>query len=305
MLFNSLEFLIFFPIVTFLYFILPYGRRALLLLIASCIFYMAFIPRYILILFFTITIDYWAGLQIERAQKERRRKFFLIASLVANIGALALFKYYYFFSANIAWLSHFLGFGFSLPFLDIILPIGLSFHTFQALSYTIEIYRYQQKAETNFLTFALYVMFYPQLVSGPIERPQHLLHQFYEKHDFDCNRVVEGLKWMVWGMFKKIVIEDRLALIVNKVYNQPTEYAGWMLVLATILFAFQIFCDFSGYTDIALGIAKVMGFKLTNNFNHPYFPKSIFEFWKRWHISLSSWFRDYLYISLGGNRVPK
>ena len=185
------------------------------------------------------------------------------------------------------------------------MPIGLSFHTFQAMSYTIEVYRGNEKAERHFGIYALYVMFYPQLVAGPIERPQNVLYQFHEKQYFDYNRVTMGLKLMAWGLFKKVVIADRLALMVNKVYNNPTDYEGLPLIIATVFFAFQIYCDFSGYSDIAIGSAKVMGFKLMTNFRQPYFSESIKEFWGRWHISLSTWFRDYLYIPLGGNRVPK
>jgi D-alanyl-lipoteichoic acid acyltransferase DltB (MBOAT superfamily) len=263
---------------------------------------MAFIPIYILILGFTITIDYFAGIFLENAEG-KRRKLFLIFSLIANIGVLAVFKYYNFISNN---LSVFLkGFALDnpLPYLKFILPIGLSFHTFQAMSYTIEVYRGNQKAERHFGIYALYVMFYPQLVAGPIERPQNLLHQFREKHVFEYDRVVEGLKLMLWGLFKKIVIADRLAIYVNAVYNNPEQHTGTTFTLATIFFAFQIYCDFSGYSDIAIGVAKIMGFKLMTNFNRPYFANNISEFWKRWHISLSTWFRDYLYISLGGSRV--
>ena len=302
MLFNSFQFIIFFIVVTSLYFVIPFNRRWILLLISSCYFYMAFIPIYILILGFTITIDYFAGIFLENAEG-RRRKLFLIFSLVANIGVLAVFKYYNFISNN---LSVFLkGFALNnpLPYLKFILPIGLSFHTFQAMSYTIEVYRGKQKAERHFGIYALYVMFYPQLVAGPIERPQNLLHQFREKHVFEYDRVVEGLKLMLWGLFKKIVIADRLAIYVNAVYNNPEQHNGTSFTLATIFFAFQIYCDFSGYSDIAIGVAKIMGFKLMTNFNRPYFANNISEFWKRWHISLSTWFRDYLYISLGGNRV--
>lgn len=263
---------------------------------------MIFKPIYIVILAFTIVIDYFAGIMIENAEG-RRRKIFLILSLIANIGVLAIFKYYNFLNQI---LTEFLGIaevGNPIPFLKILLPIGLSFHTFQAMSYTIEVFRGNHKAEKHFGIYALYVMFYPQLVAGPIERPQNLLHQFREKHNFDYERVTDGLKQMAWGMFKKVVIADRLALVVNEVYNQPQDYTGIPLITATIFFAIQIYCDFSGYSDIAIGSAKVMGFKLMNNFERPYFAKSISEFWKRWHISLSSWFRDYLYLSLGGNRV--
>ncbi len=263
---------------------------------------MAFIPVYILILGFTIIVDYFAGIWLEKTEGERR-KIFLIASLVANIGVLAVFKYYNFLNDNLSILLSSVGYTNRIPHLGLILPIGLSFHTFQAMSYTIEVYKGHQKAEYNFGIYALYVMFYPQLVAGPIERPQNLIHQFYEKHDFDYDRVTDGLKLMTWGLFKKVVIADRLAIIVDSVYNNPTHYDGLSLIIATVFFSFQIFCDFSGYSDMAIGAAQVMGFKLMKNFDRPYFSKSISEFWKRWHISLSSWFRDYLYISLGGNRV--
>jgi len=302
MLFNSVHFALFFVVVTTLYFILPHRFRWFLLLAGSCYFYMAFIPVYILILGFTIVIDYFAGIFLENTEG-KERKYFLIASLIANIGVLAVFKYYNFLNGNLSAVLNSIGYINHIPNLSIILPIGLSFHTFQAMSYTIEVYRGHQKAERNFGIYALYVMFYPQLVAGPIERPQNLIHQFYEKHYFEYARVVEGLKLMLWGLFKKIVIADRLAIYVNAIYNNPEQHNGQTLALATVFFAFQIYCDFSGYSDIAIGVAKVMGFKLMTNFNRPYFSRSISEFWKRWHISLSTWFRDYLYFSLGGNRV--
>lgn len=260
---------------------------------------MFFLPIYILILGFTIVIDYFAGIFIENAQ-DKRRKLFLIISLIANIGVLCVFKYYNFFIENYNLLlpKH------QLPYLSILLPIGLSFHTFQAMSYTIEVYRGNQKAERHFGIYALYVMFYPQLVAGPIERPQNVLYQFHEKHNFSYFNVTNGIKLMVWGLFKKVVIGDHLAIMVDRIYNDPTQYEGLPLIISTVFFAFQIYCDFSGYSDIALGSAQVMGFKLMQNFDRPYFSKSISEFWRRWHISLSTWFRDYLYIPLGGNKVP-
>ncbi len=302
MLFNSLEFLFFFIGVTALYFALPYKFRWILLLASSCYFYMAFVPVYILILAGTIVIDYFAGIYIENAQG-KRRKAFLIASLIANIGVLAVFKYYNFFNHNLSVALEGMGMTNYLPFLSILLPIGLSFHTFQAMSYTIEVYRGNQKAERHFGIYSLYVMFYPQLVAGPIERPQNLLPQFREKFDFDYDRVTSGLRLMLWGLFKKVVIADRLSVLVNAVYESPEAYNSYNLVLATVFFSFQILCDFSGYSDMAIGAARVMGFKLMTNFNRPYQSRSIHEFWKRWHISLSTWFKDYLYISLGGNRV--
>ena len=302
MLFNSYHFLYFFIVVTTLYFLLPHRFRWFMLLVASCYFYMTFVPIYILILFFTIVVDYFAGIYIEKSHG-RTRKWFLVASLVANIGVLAIFKYFNFVNENITLLMGNMGVKNPIPYLSILLPIGLSFHTFQAMSYTIEVYRGNYKAERHFGIYALYVMFYPQLVAGPIERPQNILYQFYEKYEFDYQRIADGLKLMAWGLFKKIAIADRLSYIVNVAYDEPHKYHGLNFVIATIFFAFQIFCDFSGYTDIALGAARVMGFKLMKNFNRPYHSKSISEFWSRWHISLSTWFRDYLYITLGGNRV--
>ena len=304
MLFNSLDFLIFFPIVTILYFLLPQKLRWVMLLTASCIFYMFFVPVYILILFFTIIIDYISGIYIERLQ-DKKKKLFLIISILSNVGILFVFKYFNFFNENIAYIARVLHWNYPIENLWILLPIGLSFHTFQSLSYVIEVYRGHQKAERHLGIYALYVMFYPQLVAGPIERPQNMLHQFYEYHKFDYKRVTSGLKLMAWGFFKKVVIADRLALFVNQVYNNSNEYTGFTLVIATIFFSFQIFCDFSGYSDIAIGAAQVMGFKLMTNFRRPYLSKSVAEFWRRWHISLSTWFKDYVYISLGGNRVSK
>ncbi|MEP7108278.1 MAG: MBOAT family O-acyltransferase [Ferruginibacter sp.] len=302
MLFNSIEFVFFFILVTVAYFILPQRFRWFLLLAASCYFYMAFVPIYILILGFTIVIDYFAGILIENEQGNRR-KLYLVMSLIANIGVLAVFKYYNFLNQNLTALLGSFSANNPIPFLKILLPIGLSFHTFQAMSYTIEVYRGNQKAERHFGIYSLYVMFYPQLVAGPIERPQNLLHQFREKFDFDYGRVVEGLKLILWGLFKKIVIADRLAIYVNAVFNNVDHHNGTTLILATFFFAFQIYCDFSGYSEIAIGAARVMGFNLMTNFNRPYFSRNISEFWKRWHISLSTWFKDYLYISLGGSKV--
>jgi alginate O-acetyltransferase complex protein AlgI len=302
MLFNSVDFIIFFVVVTTLYFSLPYNKRWILLLLSSCVFYMAFVPIYILILAFTIIVDYFAGIYIEKATGKRRKQF-LILSLVANIGVLVVFKYFNFFVDNLNFLLKGFALKESLPHLNILLPIGLSFHTFQAMSYTIEVFRGKQKAERHFGIYSLYVMFYPQLVAGPIERPQNLIHQFREKHDFDYNRVTEGLKQMLWGFVKKLVIADRLGLYVDAVYTDPNHQGSASLIVATIFFAFQIYADFSGYSDIAIGAAKVMGFELMRNFKRPFFSKSTSEFWKRWHISLSSWFRDYLYISIGGNKV--
>ena len=301
MVFNSFAFIVFFPLVTLLYFLLPHKFRWLLLLISSCVFYAWFKVEYLFILVFTIIVDYYAALWMEKLEGQKR-KWALIASIVANLGVLAVFKYANFMLGS---LNALLTRGGQEPFdlLNILLPIGLSFHTFQAMSYTIEVYRGNQKSEKNVFRYALYVMFYPQLVAGPIERPQHVIHQFYEEHKFDYHRATSGLRLMMWGMFKKVVIADRVAVYVDQVYDHPFEYSGLPIIVATILFSFQIYCDFSGYTDIGIGAARVMGFDLMKNFERPYFSKSISEFWRRWHISLSSWFRDYVYIPLGGNRV--
>ncbi len=306
MLFNSFEFIIFFPVVTIGFFLLPHKARWAWLLMASCYFYMFFKPIYILILAGTIIIDYFAGLLIEKTEDKKRRKWYLALSLVANIGILAYFKYYNFLAISLSQFLSDLGLlRQSFPLLDFALPIGLSFHTFQAMSYTIEVYRGNQKAERHFGIYALYVMFYPQLVAGPIERPQNVLPQFHEVKTFDYQRFRLGLQLMAWGLFKKVVIADRLAVFVDSVYVSPLQHSGFEFVTGIIFFTFQIYCDFSGYSDIALGSAQVMGFRLMKNFDRPYFSKTISEFWHRWHISLSTWFRDYLYIPLGGNRVSK
>ena len=304
MLFNSFPFLIFFPVVTCVYFLLAHKYRWLWLLIASCVFYMFFIPKYIVILFITIVIDYWAGIKIASSTGAARKRYLLI-SIISTVLVLAIFKYANFLIGNVDQLAHLIHWNYSVKALDIILPIGLSFHTFQSLSYVIEVYRGNHKPEKHFGIYALYVMFYPQLVAGPIERPQNILYQFYEKHQFKYKDVVSGLKLMAWGFFKKLVIADRLSAIINPVYNNPHHYSGVALIFVTLLFAQQIYCDFSGYSDIAIGAARVMGFRLMKNFDMPYFSKSISEFWTRWHISLSTWFRDYVYIPMGGSRVVK
>ena len=304
MLFNSLHFLFFFIVVTPAFFLLPHQHRWKLLLAASCYFYMTFVPVYILILGFTIVVDYFAGIFIEN-NKGRRRKFFLVLSLIANIGVLAIFKYYNFLNENISLFLGNTGYTNNIPYLDILLPIGLSFHTFQAMSYTIEVYRGNQKAERHFGIYSLYVMFYPQLVAGPIERPQNILPQLHEEKHLEYENVVEGLKQIIWGLFKKVVIADRLSLYVDAVYNNSDQHSGITLIVATVFFAFQIYCDFSGYSDIAIGCARVMGYRLMINFRRPYLAASIKEFWSRWHISLSTWFRDYLYFPLGGNKVSQ
>ena len=304
MLFNSISFVIFYIVVTSLYFAAPQKLKWVILLAASCYFYMAFVPVYILILGFTIVIDYFAGILIEKAKQPHHRKMLLGASLIANIGILAVFKYFNFINLNLDFLAHKFDVHNPIPYLTILLPIGLSFHTFQAMSYTIEVYRGNQKAERHFGIYSLYVMFYPQLVAGPIERPQNILPQMHADHHFDYDLMKSGLELMLWGFFKKLVIADRLSIFVNSVYNNPHMHNGTTIVIASLFFAVQIYCDFSGYTDIAIGCARTMGFELMKNFNRPYFATNIQDFWRRWHISLSTWFRDYLYIPLGGSKVP-
>ena len=304
MLFNSLEFAFFFPVVCALYFLVPRGLKTPLLLVASCGFYMAFIPAYILILFTTILVDYVAGIWIENSEG-RRRKTLLWVSIVVTCVILFVFKYFYFFTDTLAAISTEAHWPVWEPALKIILPIGLSFHTFQSLSYVIEVSRGHQRAERDFVTYATYVMFFPQLVAGPIERPQNLLHQFHEPQGFEHERVVSGLRRMAWGFFKKLVVADRLALFVNDVYGAPHQHNGLQLTIATVFFAYQIYCDFSGYSDIAIGSARVLGFTLMENFERPYQSTSISEFWRRWHISLSTWFRDYVYFPMGGSKVAR
>jgi alginate O-acetyltransferase complex protein AlgI len=304
MLFNSLEFLLFFPVVTLLFFALRHKYRWLLLLAASCFFYMFFKPVYILILAFTIVVDYLAGLGIERTENLRKKKFFLIISICGNVLVLAIFKYFNFINENVSVMLNWAGVSNPVPYLNILLPIGLSFHTFQAMSYIIEIYRGNQKAERHFGYYSLYVMFYPQLVAGPIERPQNLLHQFHEPRRFDMDSFTLGIKMMIYGFFKKVVIADNIAALVNNVYANHYDN-GWACLIAMFLFSIQIYCDFSGYSHIALGTAKCMGIDLMRNFALPYGSDSLTEFWRRWHISLSTWFRDYVYIPLGGSSGGK
>jgi len=298
MLFNSVGFLFFFPIVTIVYYLLAHKYRWIWLLAASCYFYMAFVPIYIIILGGTIVIDYFAGIWIAKTNDYKKRKLFVVLSLISNIGVLAFFKYFNFLNENLTSLLHGVGYKNPVPFLSILLPIGLSFHTFQAMSYTIEVYRGNQTSEKHFGIYALYVMFYPQLVAGPIERPQNMLHQFHEKREYNYENIRKGICQMVWGLFKKMVIADRLGLFVNQVYDNPHSYQGLPLIIATVFFAFQIYCDFSGYSDIALGAARTMGYKLMLNFNYPFTSTSVSEFWRKWHISLSTWFSDYLFNPL-------
>ena len=304
MLFNSIEFLIFFPIVTLLFYLLPHKWRWLMLLAASCFFYMWFIPKYIFILLITIAIDYSAGILIEKWKDDiPKKKTCLVASIVSTCAVLFIFKYLNFCSANLVTLAQHFGWSHPQKVLEIILPIGLSFHTFQSLSYVIEVYRDNQKAERHFGYYALYVMFYPQLVTGPIERPQNLLRQLHERKELQYDNIANGLRLILFGLFLKMVVADNLAMYVDKIYESPLDYSSGDILLGMLFYSFQIYGDFFGYSTIALGCALTMGFSLMDNFKTPYLSDSVQEFWRRWHISLSTWFRDYLYIPLGGNRV--
>lgn len=296
MLFNSLQFLVFFAVLFLLYYNIPNKYRWVLLLIGSCYFYMAFIPAFILILFFLITVDYFLGIKISESSG-RKKKLLLWGSIAANLGTLFFFKYFNFFNENIAYVAHVIHWNYPVMFLQIALPLGLSFHVFQSLSYVIEVYRGKYVPERNFGVYALYVMFFPQLVAGPIERPQHLLPQFKLEHNFDASNVRRGLERMLWGFFKKLVIADQISVIINPLFaNTPSD--GPTLILMAALFTYQLYCDFSGYSDIALGSAMVFGYDLTDNFNRPFASRSIADFWRRWHISLSNWLKDYLYYPL-------
>ncbi len=303
MVFNSIEFLIFLPIVVLLFYLLPHKWRWLMLLAASCVFYMWFVPKYILILLVTIVIDYSAGVLMERyADQHKLKKTFFVISIVSTLAVLLVFKYLNFLTANLDQLCASLGMETHL-LTHIILPIGLSFHTFQSMSYVIEVYRGHQKAERHFGYYALYVMFFPQLVTGPIERPGNLLHQLHEKKEFRYENISKGMRLILFGFFVKMVVADHLGEYVDEVYGHLDEYNSWSVLGCMCFYSFQIYCDFFGYSTIALGSAKLMGFDLMDNFRSPYLSKNIAEFWHRWHISLSTWFRDYVYIPLGGSRV--
>jgi len=266
---------------------------------------MAWKPEYIILILITTFVAYLTGIKMGETEDKGKRKVYLCISLIINLGILITFKYANFLNDSFRALFTWLNIPYNVPGFNLILPMGISFYTFQTLSYSIDVYRGQMKPEKNYGMFALYVTFFPQLVAGPIERADRLLPQFYSEKKFDYDRVTSGLKIMAWGFFKKVVVADRLGVAVNTIYNNPATHNSIQFIIATIFFAFQIFCDFSGYSDIAIGIAKVMGFELMENFKRPYFSKSIGEFWRRWHISLSTWFKDYLYIPLGGNRVGK
>ena len=298
MLFNSLEFLAFFTIVLLLYFWLPHRMRWILVLLCSYYFYMSAKAEYGVLLIVSTLMGYFGARWIEAEPDLARRKALLWASIVCNLSLLLFFKYANFISDNTRALLMALGIHFP-PFVhQVILPIGISFYTFQAISYTVDVYNKRIPAERHIGIYSTYHAFFPQLVAGPIERGGHLLPQFYQTHRFSFEQLKSGLLLMLWGFFKKIVIADRLALLVNAIYENPYQHHGITLCLAAVCFAFQIYCDFSGYTDIARGSARIMGFELVINFNRPFISKNISEFWRRWHISLSSWFQDYVFTPL-------
>jgi len=299
MLFDSFQFAIFFPIVCALFWALPQRFRWLLLLVASYYFYMCWRPAYALVLVLITAIDFCVGISLARATKPKVRKAILLASLAANLGILFVFKYYDFVAHSLNSLST----SPILPDIALVLPIGLSFHTFQSMGYTVDVYRRKIEPERDWGTFATFIVFFPQLVAGPIERAGDLLPQLRHFIDFDYHRVTNGLKLMAWGLFKKVVVADRIARIVDPIYADPQTRCGPVLILAAVAFGYQIYCDFSGYSDIAIGAAEVLGVRLSMNFRAPYHSRSLREFWTRWHITLSTWFRDYVYIPLGGNRV--
>lgn len=308
MLFNSLNFALFLPFVFVLYWFLANKNLKLqniLLLAASYFFYSCWDWRFLFLLIFSTLLDYQSGIQIEKSTNGQQKKFWFWLSIVINLGFLGVFKYFNFFAESLKDLISIFGFHVNIWSLKIILPIGISFYTFHGLSYVIDIYKNRIKAEKNFVDYAVFVSFFPLLVAGPIERATHLLPQIKTKRNFNYERAVDGLRQILWGLFKKIVIADNCAVQANMIFNNSAEYSGSTLVMGAIFFAFQIYGDFSGYSDIALGTARLFGIELLQNFSFPYFSRDIAEFWRRWHISLSSWFKDYLYIPLGGSKGTK
>lgn len=305
MLFNSFNFAIFLPIVFVLYWLIGKERLKLqniLLLCASYFFYACWDWRFLFLLIFSTLLDYFTGLKMFDSQNQRMKKFWFWLSITVNLGFLGIFKYYNFFAESFGQAVANFGFQINPWTLKVILPVGISFYTFHGLSYVIDIYKSRIKAERNFIDYSLFVSFFPLLVAGPIERATHLLPQIKTTRSFDYSKAIDGLRQILWGLFKKIAIADQCAFYANDIFNHSGNYAGSTLLLGAVLFAFQIYGDFSGYSDIALGTARLFGIELLRNFSYPYFSRDIAEFWRRWHISLSSWFRDYLYIPLGGSK---
>ena len=303
MLFNSLTYLIFFPIICILYWCIPFKYRNAILLIASYYFYMSWEPTYAILIMITSLSTWGCALQI--GHHEKQKKLIITLCIIVNLMILFTFKYYNFTVNTITSMISLADFKLNIPHSDFLLPVGISFYTFQCIGYIVDVYRKDINPERNLITYALFVSFFPQLVAGPIERAKNLLPQFHAKHTFDGDSFIDGLKMMIWGFFMKLCIAGNVAPYVDAVYNNVPNHNGTSFLLATFFFTFQIFCDFGGYSLIAIGTAKCLGFKLMQNFNHPYLSLSVKEFWRRWHISLSSWFSDYVYIPLGGSRCSK
>ena len=305
MLFNSIDFAIFLPIVFILYWFLANKNlklQNLLIVVASYLFYGWWDYRFLSLILFSTIVDYSVGIGLLKQENITKRKILLWTSILVNLGFLGFFKYYNFFLDNFITAFSFFGTEIKANSLNIILPVGISFYTFQTLSYSIDVYKRKLEPTKDFIAFSAFVSFFPQLVAGPIERARNLLPQFYKKRTFDYSKAVDGMRQILWGLFKKIVIADNCAVFADQIFNNSHDYSGSTLVLGAIFFAFQIYGDFSGYSDIAIGTARLFGFNLMQNFAFPYFSRDIAEFWRRWHISLSTWFRDYLYIPLGGSR---
>ena len=305
MLFNSIDFAIFLPIVFILYWFGTNKNLKLqnfLIVAASYLFYGWWDWRFLSLILFSTIVDYSVGLGLLKQENQTKRKILLWTSIIVNLGFLGFFKYYNFFLDNFITAFSFFGIEIQANTLNIILPVGISFYTFQTLSYSIDVYKRKLEPTRDFIAFSAFVSFFPQLVAGPIERAAHLLPQFYKKRTFDYLKAVDGMRQILWGLFKKIVIADNCAEYANLIFNNSADYSGSTLVLGALFFTFQIYGDFSGYSDIAIGTSRLFGFDLMRNFNFPYFSRDIAEFWRRWHISLSTWFRDYLYIPLGGSR---
>ena len=305
MFFNSLDFAVFLPIVFLLYWYVFNGKIKLqnaLIVAASYLFYAWWDWRFLSLIVFSSFVDYFVGIYLSKVNNERKRKLLLWTSILVNLGFLGFFKYFNFFTQSFADAFTILGTPIEASRLDIILPVGISFYTFQTLSYSIDVYKRDLEPTNNIIAFFAFVTFFPQLVAGPIERATNLLPQFYKKRSFDYSKAVDGLRQIIWGLFKKVVIADNCAIFANQIFNNSADYNGSTLVLGALFFTFQIYGDFSGYSDIAIGTSRLFGFNLKKNFSFPYFSRDIAEFWRRWHISLSTWFRDYLYIPLGGSR---
>jgi D-alanyl-lipoteichoic acid acyltransferase DltB (MBOAT superfamily) len=305
MLFNSIDFAVFLPLIFVLYwFVFNKHLRVqnTLIALASYVFYGWWDWRFLSLIFFSSLVDYTVGIYLQKTNDKQKRKGLVWVSIIVNIGFLGFFKYFNFFVDNFVEAFSFLGYQIPSSSLDIILPVGISFYTFQTLSYTIDVYKEKLKPTKDFVAFTAFVSFFPQLVAGPIERATHLLPQFHKKRTFDYTEAVLGMRQILWGLFKKVVIADNCAKLANEIFNNSADYGGTSLAIGALMFTFQIYGDFSGYSDIAIGTARLFGFKLTKNFAFPYFSRDIAEFWRRWHISLSTWFRDYVYIPLGGSR---